>query len=153
MTLQFFVGYAFGAFCQFNLHPRFAFSPEIYYSVKGASNSEDDFDLKLGYIEIPVLLKLIFPTGSTVSPCVYGGGYVAFLMSTEIEDPDVKERFADTDAGLIIGASLDILIKEGRQLVNFDIRYSYGMTTLDEEGVVDLYNSGFQFLVGWGFSL
>ena len=30
------IGYAFGAFYQYDIHPRFSISPEIYYSVKGA---------------------------------------------------------------------------------------------------------------------
>jgi len=152
-NIDYLVGYAFGAFYQCQLHPRLAISPEIYYSLKGSKNSEGDYSLDLGYIDIPILFKLMFPTGSTVSPCIYAGGYLAFLMSAKTEDFDVKEEFKSTDSGFIIGGSLDLMLKEGTQLVNLDIRFTYGLTSLGEDTPVDVYNSGFQFLMGWGFNL
>jgi len=152
-NVDFFTGFAAGFFYQYNAHPRFAISPEINFSLKGAENPVEDYELKLAYIEIPVLLKILFPTRSTVTPWVYGGAYVSYLMSAKIDDLDVLEDFSSMDAGLLIGGGLDMMIAEGRQLLNLDIRFTHGMIPLDMEGKEDLYNVGFQFLAGWGFNL
>lgn len=152
-NVDFFTGFAAGFFYQYNAHPRFAISPEVYFSVKGAENPVEEYNLKLAYIEIPILFKILFPTRSTVTPFVYGGGYVSYLMSAEIDDVDVLEQFSDIDAGLLIGGGLDMMIAEGRQLLNLDLRFTHGMIPLDMEGKEDLYNVGFQFLLGWGFNL
>jgi hypothetical protein len=148
-------GYAFGAFYQYRLHPRFAISPEVYYSLKGAKNSEEDIKLELGYIDIPVLFKLMFPTESTVTPCVYAGGYYSFLMSAKVDDYDVKDLVAGADYGVLLGASVDLALKEGRQLVNIDVRYTLGLANINEdpEDTDEFTNAGFQFLLGWGFNL
>jgi len=152
---EYMMGYAFGAFYQCRLHPRFAISPEIYYSVKGAKQDVTDFEMKLGYIDIPVLFKLMFPTESTVTPCIYAGGYFSFLMSADFEGIDVKDYTSGTDYGIVLGASIDLELKEGKQLVNFDLRYTWGLADIndDSEDPDKTYNTGFQFLFGWGFNL
>ena len=149
------MGYAFGAFYQYQVNPRFAISPEVYYSTKGAKQSDTDLEFNLAYVDIPLLFKLMFPTESTVRPCVYAGGYLSFLMSAEFADFDVKEWTAGTDYGLVVGASLDFMVKEGSQLVNFDIRYTWGLANIndDPEDSTEVTNGGFQFLLGWGFNL
>jgi opacity protein-like surface antigen len=152
-NVDFLTAFSAGIFYQYNAHPRIAISPEINFSIKGANNPETDVDLVLGYVEVPLLVKILFPTRSTVTPWVYGGGYISYLVSAEIDGADSKEEFADTDAGLLIGGGLDLRLAQGRQLLNLDIRLTYGMTPLDTEGEADLYNVGFQFLLGWGFNL
>jgi hypothetical protein len=151
---KFMPSFAIGGFYQCEINPRFAISPEIYYSVKGAKDDLTDLNLKLSYIDIPVLFKLMFPTESTAKPCVYAGGYLAFLMSAKIDDFDVKDQTKSTDAGLVVGASVDLMLKEGKQLVNLDFRFTRGLINLDDDGGEDkVYNGGFQFLLGWGFSM
>jgi hypothetical protein len=151
---KYLTSFAVGGFYQYQINPRFAISPEVYYSVKGAKEEDSDISVKLSYIEIPVLLKLMFPTESTARPCVYAGGYFSFLMSAKMEDIDIKDQAADTDAGLVFGASVDLLLKEGKQLLNLDLRYSWGLMNIsDDEWDEKVYNGGFQFLLGWGFNL
>jgi hypothetical protein len=67
----------------------------------------------------------------------------------------MKDRTSGSDYGLVIGGALDLMLKEGRQLINFDVRYIWGTSDVgdDPEDPVSIYNGGFQFLVGWGFSL
>jgi hypothetical protein len=147
--------YAIGAFYQYRVNERFAFSPEVYYSVMGAKVGDDgeDIEWNLGYIDIPVLFKLMFPTENTITPCLYGGGYLGFLMSAKVNEHDAKDSFKSTDYGLLIGASLDMGIGGGKQLLNLDVRYIYGLAEIQEEGQINIFNGGFQFLLGWGFSL
>ncbi len=147
--------YAAGAFYQYRVNERFAVSPEVYYSLMGAKMETEagDVDWDLAYIQVPLLFKLMFPTGNTITPCLYAGGYLGFLMSAKVEEVDVKGDLNSTDYGLVIGASLDMAVSGGRQLVNLDVRYLYGTAYLREEGMGSAYNGGFQFLLGWGFSL
>ncbi len=150
--------YAFtiGGFFTCNLNEMFALQPEIYYSVKGAKEetTAGDIDLKLGYIDIPVLFKVKFPLeGKNWSPNLYAGPYFAFLLSADLEGYDVKDQTKSTDLGLVVGAGFDVKLKEGAQTLNFDFRYSIGFTKLDEEGEAEVFNNGLQFLLGYGFSL
>jgi hypothetical protein len=153
--VDYYTGFAVGAFYQYELNPRFAISPEFYYSTRGAKESTFDINVKLGYVDIPVLLKLMFPTDGPARPAVYAGGYYSFLVSAEMEEIDIKEIVSGSDYGLVFGGSVDIMLKEGKQLVNFDVRYIYGLANIndDPEDPGDVMNSGFQFLIGWGFNL
>lgn len=152
---DFLTGYSIGAFYQYRVSSKFAIAPEIYYALRGAKNETTGIELQLGYVDIPVLFKFMIPTSPTSTPCIYGGVYYSFLLSAELETMDVKEWISDSDYGLVIGGALDLMFKEGRQLVNFDIRYIWGTSDVgdDSEDPVSFYNGGFQFLVGWGFSL
>ncbi len=147
--------FAFGAYFCHSFSEVIAIQPELYYSGKGASESEVlTIEMKQGYLEIPVLFKVNFPLeGKSWSPTLFAGPYLAFLMSAKLEDIDVKELFADTDFGLIVGGGFDFGLSEGAQTLSLDVRYSMGFTKLDEAGVAEVFNNGFQFLVGFGFDL
>jgi hypothetical protein len=149
------MGYAVGGFYQYQVNPKFAVVPEFYYTVKGAKEADTEFELKLAYVEIPVLFKLTIPKGNKI-PFVYGGGYFSFLTSAKMEEVDVKDEVASTDAGLVFGAGIEFPISSGEQLINLDVRYSWGLMNIDKDEEEDsgkVYNGGFQFLLGWGFSL
>jgi hypothetical protein len=152
---DFLAGYSIGAFYQYRVSSSFAITPEIYYALRGAKNETTGFELQLGYVDIPVLFKWTFQTSPATTPCIYGGGYYSFLLSAELESEDVKDWISGSDYGLVVGGALDLMIKDGSQLVNFDIRYIWGTSDVgdDSEDPVSFYNGGFQFLVGWGFSL
>ena len=149
--------YAFGVFFQYNVHPRFAIAPEVYYSVRGTRETgiaEGDIEWQLGYVDIPVLFRILFPTRSTVTPCVYAGGYFAYLVTADNGSGDVMDDFNNSDAGVVIGGSVDLMLRGGSQLVNLDVRFTHGLVrVLAADDVPDAYNNGFQFLLGFGFSL
>ena len=56
-------GFNGGFFFMYQFNKMFAIQPEAYYTMKGATANLGglDFTLKLDYIEVPVLLKLIIP--------------------------------------------------------------------------------------------
>jgi len=148
--------FAIGGFITYNFNEMFALQPEIYYSVKGAREETvaGDIDLKLGYIDIPILLKVKLPMeGKSWSPNLYAGPYFAFLLSADLEGLDVKDDTKSTDLGLVVGAGIDFMLSEGMRALNLDFRYSIGFTKLDDAGDAEVFNNGFQFLVGYGFSL
>lgn len=148
--------FAIGGFCACNFNEMFALQPEIYYSVKGTKEETiaGDIDLKLGYIDIPILFKVKFPLeGKNWSPNLYAGPYFAFLLSADVEGFDVKDDMKSTDLGLVVGAGFDFMLSEGTRALNLDFRYSIGFTKLDDAGDSEAFNNGFQFLLGYGFSL
>jgi opacity protein-like surface antigen len=153
--VNYLTGYAFGAFYRYQVAERFAVSPEVLYSVKGAKEKDTDNKYELSYVEIPLLLRLIFPTSSVATPAVYAGPYIGFLMSAEYEGIDVKDTTAGTDYGVVFGAGADIELGGGGKTINIDVRYSLGLADLNDDPEItgEVLNTGFQFLAGFGFSL
>jgi hypothetical protein len=154
----YYYAYAVGGFYSHIFNEVFVLQPEIYYSVKGGKETDEDGEstLKLGYIDIPVLLKVNFPMeGKSWAPNLYAGPYLAFLTGADRDGHDVKGAFKSTDFGLIIGAGADFEMGEGKRLLNIDIRYSIGFTEIYDISGQDIkaFNNGFQFLLGYGFSL
>jgi hypothetical protein len=154
-NVDYLTSFAFGAYFNHGFSEVLSIQPELYYSVKGLSESEIiTIELKESYLEIPVLLKVNFAMeGKNWSPNLFAGPYLAFLMSAKLEDIDVKDELAGTDFGLVVGGGFDFGLSEGAQTLSLDVRYSMGFTKMDEEGEAEVFNNGFQFLVGFGFSL
>jgi len=148
-------GFAIGAQYSYRFSEIFALQPELYYSIKGTKNSENsDLKLKLSYIDIPVLFRVTLPVDSDRwSPGIYAGPYLAFLASASLNDTDVKDNVKGTDYGLVVGAAFDFPISGGKQTVTLDFRYSVGFAKTDKEGDSEVYNTGFQFLLGFGFNM
>lgn len=148
-------GFAIGATYAYRFSELFALQPELYYTVKGSKNKEDeDVKLKEGYIEIPVLFRVSLPVESARwSPGIYAGPYLAFLMTAEVAGEGVKDEYSDVDYGLVVGAAFDFPLSEGLQQINLDFRYSAGFEKIGELQLLNIYNHGFQFLLGYTFSL
>jgi Outer membrane protein beta-barrel domain len=159
-------GFAFGGFFMYQFSPLFAVQPEVYYTMKGATQKEDlgfgtiNYTLSLDYIEIPVLLKLVIPVrGSNVDPAIFAGPFVGFNttakakteyngQSQESDIQDVKS----TEFGLQFGGGLGFNV--GRGELGVDIRYILGLTTLDNSSAnADVKNGVINFNIFYGFNL
>ncbi|GAH00873.1 unnamed protein product, partial [marine sediment metagenome] len=117
--------------------------------------------IKLDYLEIPVLAKIIVPTPGGVKPCLFAGPVLALKLSgkmkaeyagesveEDIEDEDMKS----TDFGLVIGAGLDFgLGVSGMGKLTVDIRYSLGLSTISTFEGDDVKNGVFSLMVGFSF--
>ncbi len=155
-VVSYLYGFAVGGFFTYNINETFALQPELYYSMKGwkLEAGTEETDVKFGYIDIPVLIKVNIPLeGKSFAPNMFAGPYMAFNMSADIEGEDFKDEIKSTDFGLVVGAGVDVMLKEGVQMLTFDFRYSIGFAKLDDEGEAESFNNGFQFLLGYGFSL
>lgn len=114
----------------------FAFQPEIAYSMKGVKFDDgvDEGELKLAYIDVPLLAKITFGPEMTMGqarPALYLGPYAAFNMSCEIESVGVSADCETADAdpktvdfGAIAGAGMDF----GN--LNIFARYQFGLTNI-----------------------
>lgn len=143
-----------GAYFTINISDTFSLQPEFYYVVKGAKVNEPiidisgatielDMETKLGYIEIPILLKFTMPVYGKILPGIFTGPYVAFRISAEaavnaplvmdgqvigekeIEGALDEEEFRKLDFGLVVGGFIEIGLGRASHLV-FDIRYTFG---------------------------
>ena len=162
------IGFSAGGFITFNINKFFAIQPEVLYTQKGLKIEGDFLGetvtilMKLDYLEIPVLVKIIFPSPGGVKPCVFAGPVLALKLSSKLkvealgesEEVDIED-VRGTGFGLIIGAGVDFgLGASGMGKMTLDVRYSLGLSTVDEVvgGVTtDIKNGVFSLMVGFSF--
>ena len=128
------------------------------YAAKGATEQEFgvDVNLGLGYLEIPVLLRLTPSVAGTISPHFTIGPALALRVSCNAAvsaegveiSIDCDEEFDDLksmDFGAIAGAGLDIATS-GSLSVSLDLLYNFGLSSIAESD--DVKNRAFSFLAG-----
>lgn len=147
-----------GAFLCYMFNDMFAIQPELLFAMKGWKIEVEDetFKTKLNYIEIPLLLRLNIPTEGSMTPAIFAGPSIGFLMSAKAEDEDIKELLKSTDFGLVFGAGLNHELSEDKGFITYEVRYSLGLATVfDLEEVdeqPDVKNMGISIMVGYGKS-
>lgn len=118
----------------------FAIQPELLYSTRGAKGSLGDGltgELKLAYIDIPVLARIPLGTNPAARPVLFAGPAISFNVGCDIEGTDgsftvkadcddVEFDVKSVEFSLIGGAGLDFN--------NFGIfaRYQHGLTSIDD---------------------
>ena len=149
-------GFNAGLYAKFPITNSVSIQPEISYTTKGAELTYNNAfangtaQFKINYIEVPVLL--VFNLTDALN--IHAGPYAAYMVSgkttndsnlftseTRLDTNDFK-RF---DAGLSGGVGVDL------EIVNFGVRYNYGLTKVFKEGSFadpDAKNSVFNVYVG-----
>jgi len=142
--------FAAGMAIELDLPGPFSIQPEVLYSLKGtrigAANS-DTGTIKLAYVDIPVLVKFNISV-PVLNPSVYAGVSIGVLLSAKAGTPeqDLKDQFAKTDYGIVVGAgvSIPIFITD----LSLEARYYYGLSKLDKNGSLKQYNRVISLLAG-----
>lgn len=150
-----------GGFVRFGM-AGLALQAELLAVTKGTKFDDligdDDLDLKIDYIEIPVTAMFRFG-----APYVFAGGAVAFEINCEEdlggldrscdEDDPNADTFArkGTDFGLVGGAGLEFPVGPGNLLV--EGRYTHGLTNISDEGTNSIRNRYFAVFAGYSISL
>lgn len=100
--------------------------PEVLYSQKGAGIN--GVEVKLSYIEIPVLVRINLASMGSLSPHLYAGPYIGFKLTykEEPQPSDAEIQVNNTDYGLVFGGGLDI------RKINLGVRYSLGFNEILE---------------------
>jgi hypothetical protein len=148
------VGFSGGLFAGIRVTPSFLIQPEVLYTQKGAryEAAGEEAVIKLDYVEVPVLLKGRFGSGSA-KPSVFAGPAVAFKVSGKTEFQGEEEDVEDvkgTDFGIVFGAGLDLAVGSGAFTI--DARYTLGLTTFsDSPDPDDVKNGVWTFSVGYAF--
>jgi hypothetical protein len=173
------LGIGGGIFAKIMPSPQITIQPEVLYMMKGAKH--DDYDeggvsytdgkSVIDYVEVPILVKYMIPTEGKISPSIFVGPAVGFLMSakdkytmdgTEMED-DWKDYFKSIDFGVAFGAGVDVAMGEKGKLT-FDARYTLGLTNLydlteDEATAMGIdpdasvKNANISVMVGYAFPI
>lgn len=159
-------GFAGGVFFMYQFNEMFAVQPEVYYSMKGAKQSDSfegvsyDAEFKFDYVEIPLLLKFLIPMkGSNIKPAIFAGPSLAFNSSAKLKveaggtttEEDV-ENIKSTDLGLVFGAGIGFPVGKGE--LGVDVRYILGLSSIDDSAEeADVKNGVINFNLYYGFSL
>ncbi|HLV14730.1 MAG TPA: porin family protein [Xanthomarina sp.] len=123
-------GFAIGFFGEYDLCKTFAIAPEVQFSAEGAK----DKDLRLDYIQIPVLVKYRLSERFLI-----GAGPMAGVKVWEHEDGNKNFAFSMV-GGLELFITSEIFI---------DARYHYGFTNvIDNNSTFEAKNSNIQIGVG-----
>lgn len=138
-------GFMLGGFIKMSLpESPISIQPEAYYSQKGAETSGGG-EIKLEYLEIPILLKIGLGESEVVSPNLFLGPYAGVNLNQDsgglLSTPDETENI---DFGGVIGAGLDV--EAGSSIFTFDVRYGFGLSPVFQSG--DEKNSAFAIVAG-----
>ena len=145
------IGFCGGGFITGNINSILAIQPEVLFVMKGAEEP-DDYEIKLNYLEIPVLIKLSM-SGGVVAPKLFlGPAFAMNLNSNEVYEDGYEEEIdylTDIDFGLVIGAGIDFDTGYGKIVI--EARYTLGLVTIKDEEGYDIENDVISFMAGYSF--
>lgn len=137
----------FGAIAEIEISETFSIQPEVLFSSQGAKDSQFDEELRLNYLNLPIMAKYFAASGLSIE----AGPQIGVLLSAKSEfdgeEEDVEEAFNDLDLGVNFG--LGYKLENG---INFALRYTVGISNvLDEGDEFKVRNGVFQLSVGYFF--
>ena len=160
------LGFSVGAFAKLDLDEllslgvrpmRIELSPEILYATRGAGieigTLTGSYDLS--YLAVAVLPRIGYSL-DRVAPYVVIGPELGFLLTGKIVNSmgnvtDIKDDFASTDFGLVIGLGADVPLSSHGALV-FELRGTLGLVSIDGQGDGDdIKNRGLLFMLGYQY--
>ena len=146
-------GFNAGLYAKFPISKGIAIQPEISYTTKGAELVYNNAFVKgvakfnVNYIEVPVLLVM----NITDNFNLHVGPYAAYMVSGKTSNDSnliSTQRELDTkdfnkfDAGLAGGLGIDL------DVVNFGVRYNYGLTKIAKQSNTSFISSDAKISVG-----
>lgn len=156
------IGAAVGAGLTVPLSDMFGIRAELLFSQKGFKYSQTipffgniDASVAINYLDIPITAVLMLP-GESVQPLFFAGPMIGIKMG----DPtatvngvsgDADGKFKSTDIGLALGAGLNFPL--GKNAIGADIRYTLGLTNINEEASPVVKNNVISILLNYTFSL
>lgn len=127
-------GFYAGGFAEIKIVDIFAVQPEVQFSAQGSSFDAGD-DLKLNYLQVPVMAKLYFFNILYVE----AGPQVGFLMSAKSGSEDIKDTLNTTEVAAGLGLGVNVLDK-----LRVGARMTFGLTDVNKEGDGSVRNVVFQ---------
>jgi hypothetical protein len=142
------IGFIGGGFLGVKLGSRVDVQIEVLYAMKGGNENtkkdpldSDPDELKLRYVEVPLLLKVRLRSSPGVIPELFAGPTASFELSCRFDDfpdgvsfeRDCEEAGIETravDLGITFGGALDIPLGSGELIV--DIRGNVAVQSLDD---------------------
>jgi hypothetical protein len=155
-------GVVIGGFINISFLRLLSVQPELFFSQRGGGaniSNTSTSNLKLSYMELPILFKLRLPLGRTFFPHVFAGpdfAYRVYSKSTNTDNNTGTTTEIDNDRirrmanGGVFGAGLDI---QGKHcFYTIDGRYGFTFNDLGKSTYrLDVRNRNVTILVGIGF--
>lgn len=145
------LGFNGGLFAQVHVTPQFAVQPEVVYSSQGTKYtiSGQEHDLKLNYVNIPVMLQAMVGRGFYAE----AGPQIGFLTGTADKVGDVETGYFTTndfkknDVALGVGLGYS-----GASALGIGARYNFGLTNINNVGSNKIKNNVLQVGLTYKFS-
>ena len=138
----------------------FTLQPEVLFSQKGMETiwEGESIMFNLGYLEIPVLLKVNIPAGR-VSPSFYLGPALGILLYAKDvykgKKENIKKDHENIDFGITLGGEISVIAGPGRIII--DTRWTRGLIYMDKGSTLfyrdGMMNRVFSILVGYGINI
>jgi len=147
-----------GAVAELPLNERFSLRAELNYAAKGdawyfdyASGHREEIKDVYHYLEVPILAKYTFVTGSSLNVYALGGPYLAHAQANKYTEDgeEYKVKYAKGDFGLWLGGGASFPVGPGKLIA--ELRFSRGFKNIDafrDEDTPTRLNS-FGLSVGW----
>lgn len=138
-----------GAFTDFKLRDCLFLQPELMFSVQGSAFSygddelsESDTDLKISYLNIPVLLSYHY----TEKLSFTGGPQIGVLMGAKDSGKDIIDNVAPYDIALSLGLAYKVY-----KDIRLSARYNQGFLKVSSESESDWRHNVFQLSMAFIF--
>lgn len=132
-------GFVVGGFAKFGIPDSpLSIQPEALYSQQGGERNGNE--VRIDYLQVPVLFKFALTQGATVEPNIFGGPYAGLRLIAEQDGgtgglfgsgTNIENQTQQVDYGLAFGTGLDIEV--GNSIFTMDVRYNLGLN--------DVFNS------------
>lgn len=125
-------GYMIGGFVKMNIpESNVAIQPEVYFAQKGAETGSGE--IKLEYLEIPILVKVGLGNSDVVKPNLFAGPYAGINLNQSSGGLlGSGNNVENIDFGGVLGAGLDI--EAGSSIFTIDLRYGLGLSNVFQDG-------------------
>jgi hypothetical protein len=147
-----------GFFLSYTVYDELGITAELLYSMKGAKIRNSiitNSTTRLHYVEMPILARYLFQSGTRTIPTIFAGPSLNYLItakSTLPSEENVKDRYKKFDVGAVFGAGVNIDLDKKWWII--DVRFTPGL--LKTSSLPDpkrIRNAVFSLNVAYGFNL
>lgn len=124
------VGFHVGGFAEIHVVQRFFIQPELLFSAQGTKVDlplGNDLDIKLNYLNIPVLAKYYIVDKKF---SVEAGPQLGILLSAKADGENVKDNLRSADLGFNLGAGYNFTDN-----LSVGLRYTIGLSPLSDKDI------------------
>jgi hypothetical protein len=158
-------GLLFGGFVGYTTHPIVSARMEVNWVQKGGTGvtatAADSIDLRLSYLEIPVVLELGTSFGRRVHGGLYGGIALGFRLSCDLgvngttgvscHDAPMPLDLRSTEWSVPLGATLGLDV--GGPVLYLDGRYSISISNVSKGSATSVKSRVWELIMRVGFPL
>ena len=155
-------GFAGGMFVNIAVFQAFTIQPEVLFRQRGGTSYNQTLqvnrNIRLSYMDVPILFKLRLPIDETFYPHVYIGPQFSYNIRGDFDadgggiDVQDEVKVRKIDAGGVMGFGLDIA--SDRFFFTTDFRYGLGGINVDDsDEPLLLKNRDLSIMVGVGINI